>query len=536
MDRFILEQGQRLSHSLLWNRQREYFDRQGVKAWSTGTVPHYITSNPYTASAYGKVVFGFLRDYAATLQQSGDQKLAQPLYFIELGAGAGRFAYHFLRQFLELRDRSPFKDIPVQYVLTDLAEQNHQFWRSHPRLQPFFEQGVLDVAVFDVTTDEQIHLFKSGAVISADTVQQPLVFLANYLFDSLPQDVFYVEEGQLYERLVTLSSPQPEPDWYVPDLLDRLNVDYENHPISTDYYEEPAFNQILAGYQQRLNQTSLLFPIAGLQCLQRLSRISNGRMLLLTGDKGYCREVDLEGRGTPGMSRHGSCISLMVNYHALAQYVEQRGGQALTVSHRHRSLCICGLLLGEHPQDYSETRLAFYDAIEQRGPDDFFAVKKGVEQEYGVFDLPQLLAYLRLSGWDANIFWGCLSVLLEQATSESAQDKEDVLAAVERIWAMYYPIGEEQDIANGLALVLFQIGEYELALGYFEQSLNLHGMTGSTLYNVAMCYLHLGKWEEALTVLDRVLEVEPEFQSAQALRIKLKAEIRSRMTEMEAEE
>jgi hypothetical protein len=43
----IIEQDQRLSHSMLWELQREFFARQG-------TVPHYITSNPFIANAYAQ--------------------------------------------------------------------------------------------------------------------------------------------------------------------------------------------------------------------------------------------------------------------------------------------------------------------------------------------------------------------------------------------------------------------------------------------------------------------------------------------------
>ena len=126
-----LEQNQRLSKSLLWRFQRNFFDRQGVEAWNQGTVPHYITSNPFIANAYAKVIFGFLRDcHAYGLDPS------QPVYIMELGAGSGRFAYHFLKKFFEFFDRSPLKHIWVKYVMTDFAERNLEFWRSHPLTIP----------------------------------------------------------------------------------------------------------------------------------------------------------------------------------------------------------------------------------------------------------------------------------------------------------------------------------------------------------------------------------------------------------------
>ena len=59
---YILEHGRRLSESLLWRLQKNFFESQGLQAWTTGIVPHYITSNGWIADAYAKVVLGWLRD------------------------------------------------------------------------------------------------------------------------------------------------------------------------------------------------------------------------------------------------------------------------------------------------------------------------------------------------------------------------------------------------------------------------------------------------------------------------------------------
>src|SRR6185436_1637515 len=140
-----LEQKQRLSQSLIWRLQRNYFERQGIGAWSTGAVPHNITSSPFIAEAYARVVFGFLRDCHARQRDSG-----QPVHFVELGSGSGRFAYLFLKKFLSMYQSSILKDVPFRYVMTDFTERNLDYWRGHERLQAFVTAGVLDFAQFDV--------------------------------------------------------------------------------------------------------------------------------------------------------------------------------------------------------------------------------------------------------------------------------------------------------------------------------------------------------------------------------------------------
>ena len=102
MTEFILEKDQRLSQSMLWKLQRRFFEARGIDAWRKSIVPHYITSNMFIARAYSRIVSGFSRDcFAGRLLVNPNQ----PLYILELGAGSGRFAYHFLKNFLGSTER-----------------------------------------------------------------------------------------------------------------------------------------------------------------------------------------------------------------------------------------------------------------------------------------------------------------------------------------------------------------------------------------------------------------------------------------------
>ena len=98
--RTIIDADKPLSQSLLWQIQRTYFEQAGMKAWQDDVVPSNISSNPVMARAYSQIVFGYLRDCFATAQR-GEFELdpSQPLNIIELGAGSGRMAYHFLQTF-----------------------------------------------------------------------------------------------------------------------------------------------------------------------------------------------------------------------------------------------------------------------------------------------------------------------------------------------------------------------------------------------------------------------------------------------------
>lgn len=527
--RSYLEQTQRLSRSLLWRLQRQFFETHGVEAWRQEIVPHYVTSNPYLAHAYAKVVFGFLRDCAAVARAPENTAfpaldLSQPIYIVELGAGSGRFAYHFLKKFTGFFRQSVLQDIPVQYVMTDFAQRTVTQWREHPSLKPFIEDGRLDFALFDAEHPGELALLHSGQTLAPGTVRNPLIVLANYFFDSIPQDSFTLEEGQLFENLISLSAPQPEPDLGAPNLLERLEIAYTLRPASVDYYADPDFNRILQAYQAQFADATFTFPCAALECLRHFNRLSGGRWLLLSGDKGYIQAEALCEQGEPELNLHGS-FSLMVNYHALAQYTLNQGGAVLQTSHQHASLSISAFLLGRPPRDYPETRQAYTEGIAQGGPDDFFMLKKGLEPHYGMLTLPQLLAYLRLSGWDANIFLGACPAFLSQAASASEALRLDLYEAIYRVWDIYYPLGEERDVPFHLGMLLQALEFYSEAVEFYEHSLRLCGPDPSTFYNLGQCHANQGRPEAALANINRALEMDPDFEAAQSLRLVIQSEI-----------
>ena len=533
----ILEQNRRLSHSLLWQLQRNYFEQQSIQAWSQGTVPHYITSNPFIANAYAKVVFGFLRDCHAITNFSENLPQLdtnQPIYIIELGSGSGRFAYHFLKRFQDIQTNSICQNIPFQYIMTDFTERNLDAWQSHPCLQPFLDRGILDFACFDLENDREIKLSHSGKILSADTIKNPVIVIANYVFDSIPQDAFYLENGELYERLVTLSTSQHVANIDNLELLKHLKTTYNNRLIQSEYYDDPEFNQILKNYQQQLTHTTLIFPIAALQSIRNLRHLSGERLLLLSADKGYSQASSLQNRGDPKITHHGS-FSMMVNYHAIAQYFQNQGGQFLNTTHSHASLNICAFLLGSFPHDYLETRLAYREAIEKSSPDDFFALKKGIEKNYQTLTLQQIIAYLRLSYWDANIFWGCFPTLMQQVKSASESMESEVYLAIEQIWDNYYPIGEKCDIAFALGTLLSQMQYYSQALQYFDYSLAHYGANPDTLYNMGICHYQLEQFEEALNQITLSLELKPDFTAAKRMEIQIQQILNPMATEALAE-
>src|SRR5262249_31324636 len=161
-----------MSQSRVWDLLRTYYERQGTEAFRE--VPHQVLDNPFVAAAYARVVLGYLRDVA---REGLDPD--EPLYIVELGAGAGRFAHGFHRELEALLEALPLELPPVVYVMTDLAEASVDAWEANPLLAA---QPAIDFARFDVAADASFALRRRG--ITVDAVKNPVVVIANYLFDS----------------------------------------------------------------------------------------------------------------------------------------------------------------------------------------------------------------------------------------------------------------------------------------------------------------------------------------------------------------
>lgn len=101
---------------------------------------------------YAELILGFLKDLAAKGQ------LLDTVYILELGAGHGRLAFHILQHLEKLIALSDERIPPYCYILSDIVENNLNFFQRHPQLQHFIKKGILDFAYYDAIGGKEIHL------------------------------------------------------------------------------------------------------------------------------------------------------------------------------------------------------------------------------------------------------------------------------------------------------------------------------------------------------------------------------------------
>lgn len=503
------QQRYRFSEAPIWELQRTYYEQLGMQAWANDQVPQYITSNPMIGTAYAELIFGLLQDRAA----KGDTR--EPVIILELGAGAGRLAFHVLQKLCELIAYAGIPLPPFKYVMSDLPLKNITGWQQHPGLAPFAEQGILDFARFDAVADTELKLTQSGAVIRPGGLEQPLLVIANYFFDSIQQELLYVDEGAIFDCEVSLRYPEEAAGMSTSEVLREIVPEY--HYSRAAGYEEPSYpyHEVISFYRQKLEDSHVLFPAAALACMERLDKLSGAGFLLLTADKGDHRLENWEFAEPPKLMHHGS-ISLTANYHAMQYYFEQKGALSLFTRHHYKNLNVGCILMLKEPDSYVQTRLAYRRFIERFGPDDFFSMKVWIDQNFDSIGLQQLLAFWRLGGYDAELFIQSaerISGLLADANDEELLD---LRRGIQLMWNGYYPMPQKYDLALDSGLLLFEMDQYKEARWFLERSLqeSHEEPVVTVLYCLAICCYELQDEAGALEYTRRALVLEPEHEEA----------------------
>lgn len=481
---YTIESSKLFSKSLIWQINREFYQSNGIEAWSGGEVPHQITSNSLVGKTYAELILGFLTD----LSTKGSIK--ETVYIIELGAGHGRLAFHILKHLEKLIALTGLSLPPYCYVISDIGEKNLSFFENHPQLKSYYESGVLDFAYYDAMDGKELHLRYADKLIKPGELNQPILALANYFFDSIPNDVFHIKQNKLSVCSIALKSKQDPSTLDENLLIKNLMLSYLEEEVQDAYYSDKILDGLLEDYRMKLTDSYLFFPEKSIDCINNLKSFSKKGLMLLSMDKGFHRMSDIDNMSKPDIITHGS-FSLWVNYHALGSYCQMLGGKTLFTSYSSFHLQIGGFLYLEDPESYKATNAAYQRYVNDFGPDDYNSIKRLTYNHISKMSLFHVLAIIRLSSHDSSMFVKILPRLKEIAKNISYADRERISETLHLVWNFYFNINESIDLALNIAGIYFDLGYYEHALTYFQYSEDISGLEMDTCYNKILCYYQL---------------------------------------------
>jgi tetratricopeptide (TPR) repeat protein len=522
----VLETDVPLSQSLIWRLQRDFYVQRGLKVWTEDLVPSYITNNPFIAEIYAQIVAGFISD-CMNLPPKDSRPLSpgNPLRILELGAGTGKFSYLLLRKLTPLLQARKIPAQIVRYSMADCSESLLAEWRANRYLAEFVKAGILEFQLHRAEENTS-----SRAVAAPDSNGQatgPLVVIANYVFDSLPQDAFIIAEGQISEALVTTRVNVGATASEGTPKLGDLQLSFRNVPVASGRYPDKSWNEILERYRERLSAATVLFPSAALGLLQQLGQSSDGRMLVLAADKGFVREDDLALlQGPPHLEFHASshCFSQTVNFDAITRYFYGLGGDWLLPQKHFSSLNICAFIARRPGDEFPATRKSYEQALAGFGPDDLFALMSWLNAHLEEVSVVQALALLRLTRWDTTALLRLFPVIARQLRTV-AGERHDLRQAVLNTWANHYPVSPAENLlAFNCGVILLELRFFAEALPLFKASEQVLGRTATTSYNLGLCALGLGRPSDALAYMIEACDLDPSFEPARSSRARLEKE------------
>jgi len=489
----INESAKPLSASCLWSLQRDYFNKEGVQAWS-GKIPFYVTSNPFIANSYAQMTVAFIRDY---LQLHPEAK-QQTFYLLELGTGPGQFSFYMVKRLQELLVLAGCGDCHFCYVMTDFTESNLEYWLKQPQLQPFVEQGIVDFAIFNMENDTTLHLHVANKTLREGDIKTPLCLFANYLFDCISHDCFTISNGEIQASWVSVKG----------DSIENLKADYTQQPADDTPYPEETFNRILQTYAEELIDTHLLFPIAALRAIEHLCQWSNQQLVLIASDKGYSTLDDLDNLTYPQLECHDGCFSVMVNMHAIAEYFTLSGGDVCMTSPREgikTGLFLRGFSLSDLPQ----TSLMAEQGITQMSPADYLACYHHIINSVENADLTAIVSYLNLSHWDPYLYQHLSARINAVIDDADYYGKQFLSDHADDIANHFYDLPEAYDVFFELGVLFHALEKFDRALHFYQQSERYFEPEFPVFYNIGLCHYYLDDYPAALALFKKALIKDP---------------------------
>lgn len=429
MGRATLETNVPFSQSILWKLQSDAYTGFGVGAWREKGVPNYLTSHPITARGYVKTALAFLRDL----------KNDQPVTIIDIGAGTGKLAYLFLKDFL------PSVDVPVRYIVTDIAQDNLDFIKEHPLMQDY------PIELMRYRHDDQEWQSEIASF------EGPVIAIANYYFDTVPQTLYKAQNGEVYEGRVTTTVPE-ECHTGGADMIPHLECSYT--------FEKAAVPDYVREYAKVLQDGAFMVPTGGLETISFIRKQSPGPLLWLMADQGVCTLSQARNFTEPKIARHGT-FSVTVSYHFLQWYFEQvMGGAVMRTDNPDPAYLVMAATLG--CERAKETAMAFRESLNELEPIDYFRMSNAVPDDA---PLDAILALIRIGGWDPINAYFFTNRIRETMADADRNTKDRLIYTLDRVSENFYPISkEEAAFLATLGMLFAELGEVDRARSLAEQA------------------------------------------------------------------
>lgn len=493
------------SKSKIWEQQGSFYKQAGIEAWHE-KVPYKITNNLTLVNSYANLIFDFFKEYSSRYPADSEP---HPFIIVELGSGSGMFGFSLIKQLLALQTNLNRPDIEFKYILTDFSQKNIAFWKEHPELREYIDLEILDFAEYDIGKTSNLKLVESGLNLShsiyTSKYAKPWIVIANYAFDTLPQDIFQVKDENLWEGLIpnkipNLNLENTNPN--EPKSFQQLGINIEYNLVNLPYYKDTHLDQILSSYKESFQNQSFLLPINALKGIKNLIELSGKKLLLLATDKASVNQPVFISEDTQDIVFHDSSFSLAVNFHTISAYFKEIGGAFIhqpISDYINTSL----FLVGESIENYYETKQSFITHFNTCNPFSLFNFQSQLEAFLHSYTISDLLSYLNWTHWDTEVINRCINIIVAKTKELDALSLKPFIEGMHRCADNFYYLPYANSTLVNVGTFFQEIKDFETAIQYYQKSIDYFErepskLYNNTLYNIGLCYYHLGNHKAAL--------------------------------------
>lgn len=171
---------------------------------------------------------------------------------------------------------------------------------------------------------------------------------------------------------------------------------------------------------------------------------------------------------------------------------------------------------------------AFADYVDQFGPNDYFVLQKSLKEDLPNPPLRTVVSLLKLGDWDPDVFFKFRDTILNHAPSCGIKLRNDLCRGVPRVWANNYMMDMDKDIAFEIGRFYYGIRDYERALFYYKESTATVGEHHVTYHNQGLCHYSLNQPETALTLFQKALSMNANYEKARSWIEKVETDLKMR--------
>jgi tetratricopeptide (TPR) repeat protein len=225
---------------------------------------------------------------------------------------------------------------------------------------------------------------------------------------------------------------------------------------------------------------------------------------------------------------HDGTFSYMVNYDAIGQYFTNSGGRFFHTEGKSLSIqTVCGIELEQTDCEFERLQYLFSEKFNRINPmNSLCSTLPGKDSGNEIAQMTYLLGEIRLQQEDPQVLAAIAQRLVEIVPKCLISQQEDLLELMGNALANFYYYPGECNLPFWLSQIYFVLNKFEESLACLNMTSHYFGDHEALFFLKAQNYERLGQLQEAQTLYEQALAMNPEFNEAQDAMVSLENRLR----------